>query len=109
MPIATCYIVSTPDHLDPDDIIARWSRRSGIESSEMTINLIPAHQGGKRYAAMAWLYLPSLWSGEEVAALSEGLATALADALTVDPSAVQVLTSIVPSGLVIEGGKSVRW
>ena len=75
----------------------------------MTVNLVAARQGGKRYAAMAWLYLPSLWPDEAVVALSEGLAAALADALAVDPSSVQVLTSIVPPGLVIEDGRIVHW
>lgn len=68
-----------------------------------------ALQGGKRYAAMAWLYLPSLWTDEDVVALSEGLAAALADALDVEPTCVQVLTSIVPSGRVVDAGEVVHW
>jgi hypothetical protein len=58
---------------------------------------------------MAWLYLPSLWSEEDVVALGEGLAGALADVLHVSASAVQVLTSIVGSGSVVEGGETLRW
>jgi len=109
MPIANCYVVSLPDDLDVNEIVAAWSTRSGIESDEMTVNLIAARQGGKRYAAMAWLSLPSLWSEEDVIALSEGLAAALGDALVLDPPSVQVVTSIVPSGLVVEGGQAVHW
>jgi hypothetical protein len=58
---------------------------------------------------MAWLYLPSIWPDDAVAALSEGLAAALADAFVVEPSSVQIVTSIVASGLVVENGETVHW
>jgi hypothetical protein len=109
MPIANCLVVSMPDDLDADDIVAAWAARSGIEPTEMTVNLVAAHQGGKRYAAMAWLYLPSLWADDAIVALSEGLAAALSDGLSVDQSSVQVLTLIVPPGRVVEGGSVVHW
>lgn len=70
---------------------------------------VQARQGGKKYAVMAWLYLPSLWSEEEVVLLSEGLAAALADVAQVEPSSVQVLTSILTSGSVVEVGTTLRW
>jgi hypothetical protein len=98
-----------PDDLDTSEVVAAWSNRSGIDSDEMTINLLEAHQAGKRYAVMAWLYLPSIWPDDAVAVLSEGLAAALADAFVVEPSSVQVVTSIVASGLVVEDGETVTW
>lgn len=109
MPIANCLVTSLPDDLDPNEIVDAWSRSSGVEPDEMTVNVLATRQGGKRYAVMAWLYLPSLWSDDSVAALSEGLAAALAEALVVEPSSVQVVTSIVPPGLVVEDGKAMRW
>jgi hypothetical protein len=98
-----------PNDLDTSQIVAAWSHRSRIDSDEMTINLLEARQAGKPYAVMAWLYLPSVWPDDAVAALSEGLAAALADAFVVEPSSVQVVTSIVASGLVVEGGETVHW
>jgi hypothetical protein len=109
VPIANCFTASVPDDLDPGPIVAAWSKHAAISADEMTVNLIPLRQGGKRYAVMAWLYLPSLWSDEDVRALSEGLAAALSDTLSIEPSAVQVLTSIVMSGSVVEAGETVRW
>jgi len=73
MPIANCF-VSAPDGLDADTIVTVWSARSGIIADEMTVNVVHAPQGGKRYGVMAWLNLPSLWSDKDVVALSEGLA-----------------------------------
>jgi hypothetical protein len=109
MPIANCFFAPAPEEPDAEAIVSAWSERSGLGADEMTVNLVPAQQGGKPYAVMAWLHLPSLWSEENVIALGEGLAAALADVFRVKPSAVQVLTSIVASGLVVEGGETLRW
>ena len=109
MPIANCFFVSARDEPHAETIVTAWSHRAAIDADEMTVNVVHAHQGGRQYAVMAWLYLPSLWSEEEVAALSEGLAAALADVSRVQPSAVQVLTTIVTSGSVVEAGKTLRW
>lgn len=109
MPIANCFIGLVEEDLDPDVIVDAWSKRSGISSDEMTVNLIPMRAGGKRYAVTAWLYLPSLWSAQEITALGEGLAAALAVTFGVEPSAVQVVTSIVQSGSVVEAGETLRW
>ena len=107
MPIANCFIDAPPD--DPEAIVRAWSDRSGIAADEMTVNVVHMRQGGKRYAVMAWLYLPSLWSEEDVVMLSEGLAAALADVFHVQLSGVQVLTSVVTSGSVVEAGETLRW
>lgn len=97
----------------PDGRIGESTRQeieyTGVAPDEMTVNLISVTQGGKRYAAMAWLYLPSLWSDEDVVALGEGLAEALAATFGVEDTAIQVLTTVVTSGSVIEAGEALRW
>jgi phenylpyruvate tautomerase PptA (4-oxalocrotonate tautomerase family) len=109
MPIANCFLTRASEKSDAAAIVAAWSQRSGIDADEMTVNLVDVEQGGKAYEVMAWLYLPSLWSDADVAALGEGLAAALADVLHVDASAVQVLTSVVPPGRVVEAGETLHW
>ena len=109
MPIANCFAVAVPQDLDADAIAVAWSNHSGITSDEMSVNVVPIQQGGKHYAVMAWLYLPSLWSDDDVTALGEGLGAALVDTFEVKPSAVQVVTSIVPSGSVVEDGRRLQW
>ena len=109
MPIANCFFASAREHPHAETIVTAWSDRSGIDAAEMTVNVVPAHQGGKQYAVMAWLYLPSLWSEQEVVALSEGLAAALADVSHIEPSSIQVITSVVTSGAVVDAGKTLRW
>jgi hypothetical protein len=109
VPIANCFAASLPAGFDPDELVSAWARCSGIGADEMTVNMVRAEQGGKRYAVMAWLYLPSLWPERDASALAEGLAAALAGSLAVDLSAVQVVTSVVPSGAVVETGRTLRW
>ncbi len=110
MPIANCFVRrDSAIELEPDDIVQAWSTASGVGTDEMTINVVPADQGGKAYTVMAWLYLPSLWSDDEVVALGEGLATALANGAAVDTTAIQVITTIVHPGYVIESGTTLYW
>lgn len=109
VPIANCYVTGDSTAADPDRVVQAWAESAGVSPNEMTVNLISVSQGGKRYAAMAWLYLPSLWSDEDVVALGEGLAAALAATLSVEPHAVQVLTTVVTSSSVIEAGQALRW
>ena len=109
VPIANCWAVSIPDDLDPDAIVEAWSVLAAVPSDEMTVNVISGRQGGKRYAVMAWLYLPSIWSAEDTTRLGEGLAAALGETFSVEPSAVQVVISIVAPGSVVEAGQSLHW
>lgn len=108
MPIATCLVGTTPLP-DPDAIVTAWRERARIDSDEMTVNVLHAAQGGKRYAAMAWLYVPSMWSDRDITALAEGLAAALSHVLGVAPRAVQVLTTVLGPGSVVEDGATLRW
>ena len=109
MPIANCFLARELEESDAQAIVATWAQRSGFDAAEMTVNVVKAKQGGNAYAVMAWLYLPSLWSEDDVMALGEGLAAALAEVMHIGASEVQVLTSIVTSGLVVEHGETLRW
>lgn len=110
MPIANCFVSNgRSDALDPERLTRAWRDASGIDSDEMTVNVVAAEQGGKAYAAMAWLYLPSLWSDDDVVSLGEGLASAIASVGGIESSAIQVITAVVGSGAVVESGGTVRW
>jgi hypothetical protein len=58
MPIANCLLTPSLEEPDAHTIVAALSLRSGLDADEMTVNVVPAQQGGKGYAVMAWLYLP---------------------------------------------------
>src|SRR5918996_3197987 len=61
------------------------------------------------YRVMAFIYLPSLRTSEQVGRLQVGLARALARGFAVAPGEVLVVTSIIESGHVVEGGETQAW
>jgi hypothetical protein len=111
VPIATCFIrdgLITP--VEVAGLTGLWAEDSGVSEEHMTVNLVAGtRQEGAPYAIMAFLYLPSLWSSEDVGRLQVGLAKALCRGFAVDPADVQVITSIVASGHVVEDGDTQRW
>jgi hypothetical protein len=111
VPIANCFVHDElPDDVESDRLTALWSEESGVGSEQMTINVIASvRQYGARYRVMAFLYLPSLWSSEQVRRLQVGLARALGRGFSVAPAEIQVITSIVESGQVVEGGETQNW
>ena len=58
---------------------------------------------------MAFIHLPSLRTSEQVGRLQVGLARALARGFAVAPGEVLVVTSIIESGHVVEGGETQAW
>jgi hypothetical protein len=111
VPIANCFVHDElRADLEGDALTALWSEESGIGSEQMTINVIAGtRQYGAPYRVMAFLYLPSLWSTEHVRQLQTGLARALGRGFAVDLAEIQVITSIVESGQVVEGGETQDW
>jgi hypothetical protein len=111
VPIANCFVHDeVPPELEIDALTALWSEEAGVGTEQMTMNVISgSRQTGEPYRVMAFLYLPSLWSAQRVRQLQEGLARALARGFAVAPAEVQVITSIVESGHVVEGGETQAW
>jgi len=109
MPIANCFVRSDVGPVDADRVVAAWSHASGVADDEMTVNVVRVHQGGKRYAVIASLTLPSLWNADEIERLACGLSDALVDVAEVPAESVVVMTTLVDSGAVFEGGRPVRW
>jgi hypothetical protein len=110
VPIANCFVRDElPAHVEDGALTELWSEESGIGSEQMTINVIRTRQYGAPFRAMAFLYLPSLWSSEQVRQLQTGLARALGRGFALAPADIQVITSIVESGQVVEGGETQDW
>lgn len=109
MPIAHVACADPDVRLDPGAVVGRWSELAGVDAEHMTVNVTAARQGGTEYRLMADLRLPSLWSPPQVEELQLALATALAECAELKPAEVHVLTSIVQTGHVVEGGEIRRW
>ena len=110
MPIANVVTMEAAADLDAEAVLDIWSAEAGVSSEQMTINVIRAtRQAGARFAAMAFLYLPSLWDAQQVRSLQLGLATALARCSRLPAEEIQVVTSIVESGHAVEKGEVQDW
>lgn len=100
----------TPSQKEVAGLTGFWSHESGVSDEHMTINVVAGtRQDGAPCRVMAFLYLPSLWSPQDVRQLQVGLARALCRGFAVDPGEVQVITSIVEPGHVVENGHTQEW
>ncbi len=109
MPIANCIVTTDCQH-NSFDLVELWAKESGQSSEHMTINITTStHQYGNKYTIMATLWLPSIWSKSNISSLQLGLAKALAYYFNIAPSEIHVITQIVESGNVVEGGKEIQW
>jgi hypothetical protein len=111
MPIANCFVGKDVfERADIEGLAPLWAEGSGVGAEHMTIDVVSrSFQEGAGYEVMAFLFLPSLWAPEDVRRLQLGLASALRRAFEVPAAEVQVLTSIVESGHVVEKGEIVEW
>ncbi|MEM7319034.1 MAG: hypothetical protein AAF408_08425 [Pseudomonadota bacterium] len=112
MPIANVFL--RPDHPGLSgglgDVTALWADAAGVSADHMTVNLVPlSGQEGVRFDAVAVLYLPTVWSSDQVGALQLGLTNALAAALGLSRSAIQVVVSMIQSGHATTGSTVEIW
>lgn len=112
MPMANCIITSECQDRSAgsSNLIELWANVAKKPSEHMTVNIITSEeQLGNKYAIMATLLLPSIWSKPDITSLQTGLAEALRLYYDVSIEDVFVSTSIVNSGMVVESGKEVKW
>lgn len=109
MPIAQCLTRPTLV-LDAERVAAKWAQEAPFAADEITVVTTVLHGlGGKPYDVLARLTLPSLWSAEKVEELQLALARAL-EAISGSPrTGILVLTEILGSGHVVEGGRVLHW
>ncbi|MCS0045428.1 hypothetical protein [Vibrio antiquarius] len=112
MPIANCILSPqvAANSSDSTGLIEKWGEHSGIDTSEMTVTVMRSdEQMGKEYGAICTLNLPNLWSPKAVSSLQVGLAKAISEHFSLKDAEVLVMTFLIESGLVVEGGKEVSW
>lgn len=111
MPIATCFLRRKPaETIDLQGMADKWAREIGVAIEDVCLTFVPYHgQGGQQYEALVNLYLPSLWSADQVGKIQLGLLEVLTDHFGFQSKDVFIITSIVQSGHVVENGKIVKW
>lgn len=112
MPIAHCILSDriAAKSSDSAGLIEKWGKYSKQDSTEMTVTIVLSEQQiGHTYGAICTLHLPNLWSPKSISLLQLGLAKAIAEHYGLKASDVLVMTSVIDSGHVVEGGKEIRW
>ncbi|HCG8634573.1 TPA: hypothetical protein NJ564_004558 [Vibrio parahaemolyticus] len=112
MPIANCILSpNAPDKsISSVNMIELWGKHCGLDTSEMTVTVVRGEaQFGKEYLAVCSLNLPTIWSSKSISLLQLGLSSAISEYFGLDASKVIVMTSLIESGYVVEGGSEIKW
>lgn len=111
MPIANCYIKERlGKQLNFDQLAIDWASELEIDKKEITMNVISSFQQyGAQYAVMVNLFLPSLWSSNDVEKIQQTLARLLSRYLDINLTEVFIMTTILESGHVLSNGQIEKW
>ncbi len=111
MPIANCFIKDkSVAHLPLKKMASEWAVQVGVEEHDICLTFIPnCVQAGQQYQVLANLYLPTLWPPQKVSDIQKSLLAVLCKHVNVSPVDVFIITSMVESGHVVEGGEIVNW
>lgn len=111
MPIANCFIKNK--QIKPEDLqelIIKWSEEIQVDVKDICFTVVTDFlQAGQQYEILVNLYLPSLWSENDVTTIQKGLMRVLTTFFKLKPSEIFILTSIIQSGHVVENGEIVEW
>ncbi len=111
MPFAVCYLDKEKlKGADFETLVSEWARTIEVSEEDITLNLVTNRaQFGSRFPVVANLYLPSLWSEDQVQIIQETLSSLVEKYLDVESDEIFIMTSIVLSGHVYSNGKAERW
>lgn len=110
MPIVNCFVNLSIKSLDLDSVVASWSEMAEINPKDITINLIElTSQSGNPYPMLVNLYLPTLWSNEQMHKITITLALSMQKTLGLEKEHIFIMTHWVDSGQVFENGEIINW
>lgn len=116
MPVAFCRVdLSRVPPLPPlEDRFANavdaWANAARVDAKHLTLQVQAISlQVGRRYAAIATVALPTLWSPPKTQAILLGLSQTLCQTLAVDAKEVLVFAQPLASGTIVDEGDVVEW
>lgn len=110
MPIATCFLKNRIENNTLNKIASEWGKSIEVDSKDICINYIQNfNQAGQQYDALVNLYLPSLWSDNDIEKIQNELLNMLVKHLHITHDRVFIITSIIKSGHVVENGDIITW
>lgn len=110
MPIANCIIKKHKSYNTTFELVKTLSDELNVPIEDITINfMVSDSQVGHQYDCMIYLYLPSLWSSEDVKRIEAAFVNAICGYLNLTNESVFLITSIVNSGNVVSNGEIEEW
>jgi len=111
LPIANCYInqVKVSDE-ELEALTNEWAEKIEVELKDICLSFVEVStQTGQKYKVLVNLFLPSAWDKSSIEKIQINLDLVLKKYLRLNDRDVFIITNIVESGNVVEGGKIVRW
>ena len=111
MPIAHCFVKEKlVSGVSIDQVVQDWAVAIAVNPKDITINLvITEQQAGNPYSVLINLYLPTVWSAEDVQNIQLALHKVVTDHFQVLNNEVFIMTSLIQSGHVVENGRMMEW
>ncbi|MTI30747.1 hypothetical protein [Xanthovirga aplysinae] len=111
MPIANCFIKDNKLNQEKlHELAIEWAKMIQVAVNDICITTTSNFmQGGQQYEVMVNLFLPSLWSQDDIKKIQSSLLGLLVKYLEIKSSEIFIITSIIESGHVIENGEIIDW
>jgi hypothetical protein len=111
MPIAICYTnENIIDNLSLQQLIAEWATLIQVDTKDIHVSMVyPQLQSGQTYKLLAHVFLPTLWTYEEVNNIQLSFHRLLMKYGGLLPADIFIITTLVPSAQVVENGSLVTW
>ena len=93
-----------------ENMVNEWASIVGVDKKDICINIIKEYsQLGQKYPVLVNLYLPTLWSPNDIKRIQLGLLKVLSKYLEVKENEIFIMTSLIQSEHVVENGQIVKW
>jgi hypothetical protein len=106
MPIANCFCKKRKLSIKKmENMVNEWANIVGVDKKDICINMIKEYsQLGQKYPVLVNLYLPTLWSANDIKGIQLGLLKVLSKYLEVKENEIFIMTSLIQSEHVVENG-----
>lgn len=111
MPIANCYVHTIKiSSQQLETLVKEWAEIIEVDTKDICLTLIDISlQAGQQYKLMVNLFLPTIWSRSNIEKIQLSLHKLLKKHVKLKNEELFIITSMVPSGNVVENGQIITW
>jgi hypothetical protein len=110
MPVANCFYKKGKLSIKKmENMVNEWANIVRVDKKDICVNMIKEYsQPGQKYPVLANLYLPTLWSANDIKRIQLGLLKLLSKYLEVKENQIFIMTSLIQSEHVVENRQIVN-